>query len=105
MEENERSCTQLFAFLPVELWVDTGDPAEMALPSAAVFKVMHCPLYELQLVWRSEVAAASYAGAVIVAWWKKLRRPLEDLKDLDKIGTATRRYLAPPAVDPIDRVV
>jgi len=22
------------------------------------------------------------------AWWKKLRRPLEDLKDLDKLGIA-----------------
>jgi len=49
---------------------------------------MHRPLYMLQLVRRDEVAAASYAGAVIVAWWKKLRRPLEDLKDLDKMGTA-----------------
>jgi hypothetical protein len=49
---------------------------------------MHRPLYMLQLVRRDEVAAASYAGAVIVAWWKKLRHPLEDLKDLDKMGTA-----------------
>jgi len=49
---------------------------------------MHCPLYELQLVRRGEVAAAAYVGAVIVACWKKLRRPLEDLKDLDKMSTA-----------------
>ena len=60
----------------------------MALPLATVCKVMHCPLYELQLVRRGEVAAAAYVCPVIVACWKKLRRPLEDLKDLDKMSTA-----------------
>jgi len=60
----------------------------MVLPKVTVFKVLHRPLYELQLVLRDEVAAASYAGAVIVVWWKKLRRPLEDLKALNKMGTA-----------------
>jgi len=39
-------------------------------------------------VRRDEVAAASYVGAVFLAWWKKLQRPPEDLKDLDKVGTA-----------------
>jgi len=55
-------------------------------------------------VRRDEVAAASYAGAVIVAWWKKLRRPLEDLKDLNKMGIAAIA-LAPPPVDSVDKVV
>jgi len=39
-------------------------------------------------VRRDEVAAAPYAGDVIAAWWKNLRRPPEDLKDLDNMGTA-----------------
>jgi len=65
---------------------------------------LHRPLYKLQLVRRDEVAAASYAGAVIVAWWKKLRRPLEDLKDLNKMGIAAIA-LAPPPVDSVDKVV
>jgi len=39
--------------------------------------------YQLQLVQRDAVACAV---AVIAAWWKKLRRPSGDLKDLDKLG-------------------
>ena len=41
VEEHERNCNQLFVFLPVELWVNAGDPAEMMLPKTTVFKVMH----------------------------------------------------------------
>jgi len=104
VEEHERTCNQLLAFFPVDLWRDAGDPAEMALPKETVFKVLHRPLYELQRVRRDEVAAASFAGAVIVAWWKKLRHPLKDLKDLDKLGTVTID-LAPPPVEPVDKVV
>jgi len=86
VEEHERSCDELLSYLLADLWCDATDPEEMALPAASIFKVLHCPLHKLQLVWREEVAAASCAGAAIVAWWRKLRRPPEDFKDLHKIG-------------------
>jgi len=76
----------------------------MALPAASIFKLLHRPLHKLQLVWREEVAAASCAGADIVAWWRKLRRPPEEFKDLDKMGAATID-LAPLPIDPVDKVV
>ena len=36
-------------FLSDDLWRDTSDPEEMALPAASDFKVLHLPIYELQL--------------------------------------------------------
>jgi len=59
--------------------------------------------YQLQLVQKDAVACA---GAVFAAWWKKLRRPSGDLKDLDKLGidlatSLATIELAPPPVDSV----
>jgi len=43
-------------------------------------------------------------GSVIVAWWRKLRRPPQDFKDLDKMGAPTID-LAPLPINLVDKVV
>ena len=58
--------------------------------------------YQLQLVRRDSVA---YAGAVIVAWWKKLRSPLENLKDPTKLSLAAIELAPPPRLQAWQRAL
>jgi len=57
--------------------------------------VLYRPLYEVQRVRRVEVAVASFAGASIVVWWKKVRHPTKSEKEtylpLKLIGESWRR--------------
>ena len=78
VEAHELTCSQLFSFLPFELWLDPSNSEEMALPMASVLQVLHGPLIKLQLDRRDEIAVVSAAGAVVVAWWKKLLHPPEE---------------------------
>ena len=72
--EHECTSQQLHSLLPYNLLRIPCDPAEMAIPVAVMLKVMHNPFHELQLAWRATNAASSCTGAVIVAWWKWVRR-------------------------------
>jgi len=78
VQEHGRTCVEFLSFLLSYLWCDSSDPEEMALPKMTIFKVLHRPLFELQLARRDAIAAASCAGAVIMVWWKKLRRSPEE---------------------------
>ena len=85
--------------------ISVPPPVVTAVPGVAVLSESEmAKYYQLQLVQRDAVACAS---AVIVAWWKKVRRPSGDLKELDKLGIDLATSLA--AIDlaphPVDLVV